>query len=99
MRASIDVDVYREGARDVVEQELREAAAKDVGDWFRSKSARGSLSQTAPPACGSPSVQHGYRVYPLVDHVADKVVATFEVHGETQRPSTHTATSSISYRS
>jgi hypothetical protein len=38
---------------------------------------------------GMPTVeQHGYRAYPLVDHVADKVVATFEVHGETQRPST-----------
>ncbi len=25
--------------------------------------------------------QHGYRAYPLVDHVADKVCATFERHG------------------
>lgn len=32
--------------------------------------------------------QHGYRVYPLVDHVADKVVATFQRFGERQRPST-----------
>jgi hypothetical protein len=30
--------------------------------------------------------QHGYRVYPLVDHVADKVVAIIERHGD--RPST-----------
>ncbi|HET6949432.1 MAG TPA: nucleotidyl transferase AbiEii/AbiGii toxin family protein [Acidimicrobiales bacterium] len=32
--------------------------------------------------------QHGYRVYPLVDHIADKVVATFLLYGEQQRPST-----------
>ena len=30
--------------------------------------------------------QHGYRVYPLVDHVADKVAAMIERHGD--RPST-----------
>lgn len=30
--------------------------------------------------------QHGYRVYPLVDHVADKIVAVLERHGD--RPST-----------
>jgi hypothetical protein len=32
--------------------------------------------------------QHGYRVYPLVDHVADKVCAIFERHGVTDEPST-----------
>jgi hypothetical protein len=32
--------------------------------------------------------QHGYRAYPLVDHVADKVAATYELHGEDRRPST-----------
>jgi Nucleotidyl transferase AbiEii toxin, Type IV TA system len=32
--------------------------------------------------------QHGYRVYPLVDHIADKVVATFQLYGEQRRPST-----------
>lgn len=32
--------------------------------------------------------QHGYRAYPLVDHVADKVAATYERHGTTQNPST-----------
>jgi hypothetical protein len=32
--------------------------------------------------------QHGYRAYPLVDHVADKVVAMFELHGESGMPST-----------
>jgi len=32
--------------------------------------------------------QHGYRVYPLVDHVADKVCAIVERHGPTEAPST-----------
>jgi hypothetical protein len=32
--------------------------------------------------------QHGYRAYPLVDHVADKVCAILERHGEAERPST-----------
>ncbi|MBV9093632.1 MAG: nucleotidyl transferase AbiEii/AbiGii toxin family protein [Streptosporangiaceae bacterium] len=32
--------------------------------------------------------QHGYRAYPLVDHVADKVCAIFERHGAAGTPST-----------
>ena len=32
--------------------------------------------------------QRGYRAYPLVDHIADKVSATYERHGEEHRPST-----------
>jgi hypothetical protein len=32
--------------------------------------------------------QRGYRAYPLVDHVADKVAATYERHGEMGNPST-----------
>ena len=32
--------------------------------------------------------QHGYRVYPLVDHIADKVCAMAERHGATDAPST-----------
>lgn len=35
VRATIDVDVYREQPRGVAEAELREAAARDIGDWFR----------------------------------------------------------------
>lgn len=31
--------------------------------------------------------QNGYRAYPLVDHVADKVVTTFDVYGSARRPS------------
>lgn len=32
--------------------------------------------------------QRGYRAYPIVDHVADKVAATYERHGEMGNPST-----------
>lgn len=32
--------------------------------------------------------QHGYRAYPLVDHIADKVAAIYQRHGELRRPST-----------
>lgn len=32
--------------------------------------------------------QRGYRAYPLVDHIADKVAATYERHGEMENPST-----------
>ena len=32
--------------------------------------------------------QHGYRAYPLVDHIADKVAATFQRYGEMEQPST-----------
>lgn len=36
-----------------------------------------------------PSVeQSGYRAYPLADHVADKVAATYERHGASDNPST-----------
>ena len=33
-------------------------------------------------------VQHGYRAYPLVDHIADKVAATFDHYGEMRAVST-----------
>ena len=32
--------------------------------------------------------QHGYKAYPLVDHVADKVAATYERYGAAHMPST-----------
>ncbi len=40
--------------------------------------------------------QHGYRAYPLVDHVADKVCAIIERHGPTEARPRDSATSSIS---
>jgi hypothetical protein len=129
VRASIDVDVYHAGAREMVERRVREAAARDIGDWFRfevgarqavSDGAAGirlpvtahvgntmwvafhvdlvgaDLRMTGEPESVPPLVrvgmtnveQHGYRAYPLVDHVADKVAAMFELHGQQQRAST-----------
>lgn len=32
--------------------------------------------------------QHGYRAYPLVDHIADKIAATVQRYGQIQAPST-----------
>jgi hypothetical protein len=32
--------------------------------------------------------QRGYRAYPLVDHIADKIAATYERYGTSRRPST-----------
>ena len=41
--------------------------------------ARGAIPEVA---------QHGYKAYPLVDHVADKVAATYERYGRARMPST-----------
>ena len=35
VRASVDIDVYRAKRVDAAEADLREAAARDIGDWFR----------------------------------------------------------------
>ena len=130
VRASKDIDVYRDGESEMVEAELRDAAALDIGDWFRFElgprqvmSAAGAavrvpvdayvgdkvwasfhidlvgsdVRMTGQPEqmpalarVAMPEVsQSGYRVYPLVDHVADKVMATFDGHGPDKRiPST-----------
>jgi hypothetical protein len=129
VRATIDVDIYRARAREVAEAELREAANRDIGDWFRFEIGAGhpvgdgeagvrlpatayvgatewarfqidlvgsDLRMTGEPEQMPPMAlvqmsgidQHGYRVYPLVEHVADKVVATFQRYGDQQRPST-----------
>jgi len=129
VRATLDIDVYRRVPRDVAEAELREAASKDIGDWFRFEigpshpvmdGAGGvrlpviasvgtnewvrfhvdligsDLHMTGEPEIVAPLAQivmpdiqqHGYRVYPLVDHIADKVAAMIEVHGQTGTPST-----------
>jgi Nucleotidyl transferase AbiEii toxin, Type IV TA system len=129
VRATIVVDVYRAHAREVAEAELREAAGRDIGDWFRFEIGAGrpvgdrdagvrlptvayvgptewtkfhvdlvgsDLRMTGEPEPTPPLArvvmpdveQHGYRVYPLVDHIADKVVAIFQLYGEQHRPST-----------
>jgi hypothetical protein len=130
VRASKDIDVYREGERALIEAELREASSRDIGDWFRfdvgpsqvlSDGAAGArfpisayvgdtlwasfhvdmvgadVRMTGSPEdmpalarVAMPDVsQSGYKVYPLVDHVADKVAATFDGYGRDKRsPST-----------
>ena len=128
VRATIDVDIYRERARDVAAAELREAASRDIGDWFRFELGPGRavasdaalrISVTAyvgtavwasfhvdlvgsdmrmtgqpdavPPLARvlMPDVeQHGYRAYPLVDHVADKISAIVQRYSGQDRPST-----------
>ena len=35
VRASLDIDVYRAKAADAAEADLRQATARDIGDWFR----------------------------------------------------------------
>jgi hypothetical protein len=32
---AIDIDLYREVTREIAEADLRQAAALDIGDWFR----------------------------------------------------------------
>jgi hypothetical protein len=128
-RGTIDIDVYRNKSREVAEAEVRQAAAQDIGDWFRFEIGAGHtladeaggvrLPVTAyigttvwakfhvdlvgpavrmtgapdhvPPVAQveMPNIeQHGYRAYPLVDHVADKIAATFQRYGDQQLPST-----------
>jgi hypothetical protein len=129
VRATLDVDVYREADRQLAEAELRSAADKDLGDWFRfevggarpmnggTKAVRfpvvtyvgntvwtefpidvvgPGITMTGHPEDVPPLArvlmpgfaQRGYRAYPLVDHVADKSVATFQRYGDTEAPST-----------
>jgi hypothetical protein len=128
VRGSRDIDVYRAAASEVAEADLRRAADRDIGDWFRfelgprravgdeSAAVRlpvisyigqqqwepfhidlvgSDLRMTGEPDDVPPIAQldipelqqKGYRAYPLVDHVADKVVATFDVYGSARRPS------------
>jgi hypothetical protein len=127
VRGSLDIDVYRNVARSLAEQDLRHAAALDLDDWFRFEVGAGTtINQTAlglpitamvgatiwvqfrvdlvgtdltmtgqpddvPPLARGviPHItQRGYRAYPLVDHVADKVAATYDRYGEGRLPST-----------
>jgi hypothetical protein len=129
VRGSLDIDVYRQTAHDQAESDLRAAASRDIGDWFRFELGNAQVMEDATrgvripvtayvgatpwakfhvdlvgsdvrmtgvpedvPALARvamPDVeQHGYRAYPLVDHIADKVAAIFQRYGRTQTPST-----------
>lgn len=126
-RATIDIDLYRLAVRQDVEVDLRAAAARDLGDWFRfeigaARPMEGGVRLPAKAFVGAtlwtqfqvdvvadgvrmtstpdqvpplarlvmPDLlqENGYRAYPLVDHVADKVVATFQRYGDQQLAST-----------
>ena len=113
VRATIDVDLYRPQAGGNAEAQLRAAAQRDIGDWFRFKIgpaqpvtprttsrlpvtavvgstvwmsfhvdlAGDDLQMTGRPddvpalaRVLMPGIQqYGYRAYPLVDHIADKL--------------------------
>lgn len=129
VRGTLDIDLYRRGTTEVATQELRAAAALDLGDWFDfelgpaqavSDGATGlrvpfkaliggtlwsafhvdlvgaAVTMTGTPDQAPPLAriampgldQNGYSVYPLVDHIADKVAATFDRYGKAQAPST-----------
>jgi hypothetical protein len=128
VRATTDIDIYREVAREEAEADFRSAVAVDMGDWFRfevrAAQILDSTDGTRLPVkafignaiwvefhvdlvgadfrmTGEPDdvpplarislpnmTQRGYRAYPLVDHIADKVCAVFETHGEDRSPST-----------
>jgi Nucleotidyl transferase AbiEii toxin, Type IV TA system len=129
VRATIDIDVYRDAEREVAEADLHQAAAMDIGDWFRfelgppqvvADAASGvrlpitayigasiwvkfhvdlvgsDITMTGQPERVPPLArivmpdveQHGYRAYPLIDHIADKAAAMVELHGAMNVPST-----------
>lgn len=128
VRATIDVDIYRERARELAEAELREAVSRDIGDWFRFELGPGravasdaamripvtayvgtatwasfhvdlvgsDMRMTGQPDNVPPLArvlmpdveQHGYRAYPLVDHIADKISAIVQRYSGQDRPST-----------
>ena len=129
VRGTIDVDLYRGSAPDAAQADLREAAGRDIGDWFRFEigppeligGAGGGVRLPVTALVGAspwasfhvdlvgaelrmtgqpdevpalarvamPDVeQHGYRAYPLVDHIADKFCAILERHGPMELPST-----------
>lgn len=129
VRETIDVDIYRRAARDAAERDLREAASRDIGDWFRFELGPGHPTigdasgvripvvayvgptvwarfqvdlvgdertmtgepEPVPPLAhvAMPDVeQHGYRAYPLFDHIADKIAAMLQRFGRQAMPST-----------
>ena len=129
IRATIDIDLYRAVGLDLAEQELRQAAGADIGDWFRFELGAGRPAADgvdgnripvatyvgatewarfhvdlvgvgvrmtgepdAVPALARVAIadveQHGYKAYPLVDHIADKVAAILDRYGDQRVPST-----------
>ena len=46
-RGTLDIDIYRQAAREAAEADLRRAAAIDAGDWFRFEIGPGAVLGTA----------------------------------------------------
>ncbi|MGH3158139.1 MAG: nucleotidyl transferase AbiEii/AbiGii toxin family protein [Streptosporangiaceae bacterium] len=128
VRATIAIDLYRPQTGQSAQAQLRAAAQRDIGDWFRFEIGpahpvtAGTMSRLPVTAIVGTTVwvsfhvdlagedlrmtgqpddvpplarvvmpgiqQHGYRAYPLVDHIADKLTAIFERHGMLRAPST-----------
>ena len=129
VRGSLDIDVYRNIAREEAEIDLRNAAGTDIGDWFRFELGETQIIESGTKGARIPVVayvgatewarfhvdlvgsdvemtgipddvpalarvaipdveQRGYRAYPLVDHVADKIAAILQRYGRQQTPST-----------
>ncbi len=87
-------------AADLGDDRLRIAVTAFIGSspWvqFHVDLVGQSVAMTGEPEevpalarLGMPDVkQHGYRAYPLVDHIADKMAAMYERHGSGENPST-----------
>ncbi|MGC9221708.1 MAG: hypothetical protein ACP5H2_10225 [Solirubrobacteraceae bacterium] len=69
VRASKDIDVYREGERELVEAELREVATLALGDWFRFELGPSHVMAEAGATTR----------LPVDAYVGDKVWASFHV--------------------
>jgi hypothetical protein len=55
VRGTVDIDLYREVAREIAEADLRQAAALDLGDWFRFEiGAPRPLADQIPAVSASP---------------------------------------------
>jgi small multidrug resistance family-3 protein len=67
VRATIDVDVYRARVREVAESELREAAGRDIGDWFRFEIGAGcpAIDAHAGYLCAAMSVLRSIALFAL----------------------------------
>lgn len=60
VRATNDIDVFRQVSRETAEAELRQAASQDIGDWFRFEIERGSSAGDGSEATRLPVA--AYRV-------------------------------------
>lgn len=55
VRGSLDIDVYRQAAYEQAESDLRTAASRDIGDWFRFDLGNAQVMENATRVRASPS--------------------------------------------